>query len=54
MYKYIELTEKGIYKSDVEIKNALKKDKIYKIEYGLYSDKRVNSKLEIISKKYDK
>lgn len=54
MYKYIELTEKGIYKSDVEIKNALKKDKIYKIEYGLYSDKKVNSKLEIISKKYDK
>ena len=54
VYKYIELTEKGIYKSDVEIKNALKKNKIYKIEFVLYSVKRVNSKLEIISKKYDK
>ncbi len=54
IYKYVELTEKGIYKSDIEIKNALEKDLIYKIEYGLYSDRKINSKLEIISKKYEK
>ena len=36
IYKYVELTEKGIYKNDIEIKNALEKDLIYKIEYGLY------------------
>lgn len=54
IYKYVELTEKGIYKTDVEIKSALEQELIYKIEYGLYSDKKINSKLEIISKKYEK
>lgn len=53
IYKYSELIKKRIYISDIEIKKAIKDEKLFKISLGLYSDRRLNSKLEIISKKYD-
>lgn len=53
IYKYNELIKKRIYSSDVEIKKAIKDEKLFKIDFGLYSDKKINSKLEIFSKKYE-
>lgn len=53
IYKYSELLKQKIYSSDIEIKRAIVDKKIYKIDFGLYSDKKINSKLEIISKKYE-
>lgn len=54
IYKYSELLKKRIYNSDNEIKKAINNERLFKIDFGLYSDKKVNSKLEIISKKYEK
>lgn len=54
IYKYSELIKKRIYSSDIEIKKAIHDEKLFKIKFGLYSDKKVNSNLEIISKKYEK
>ena len=45
-----ELIEK--YKSDYEIKKLIQEGKIFKIEKGIYSDKKDVNYLEIISKKY--
>lgn len=53
LYKYSELLKKEIYKSDIEIKKALNDEVLFKTDLGLYSDKKINSKLEIISKKYE-
>lgn len=53
IYKYSELLKKGIYNSDIEIKRAIKDEKLFKTNFGLYSDKKINSNLEIISKKYE-
>ena len=53
IYKYSELLKKRIYTSDVDIKKAITNSKLFKIDFGLYSDKKINSKLEIISKKYE-
>ena len=53
IYKYSELLKKRIYNSDIEIKRAINDDKLFKIDFGLYSDKKINLKLEIISKKYE-
>lgn len=53
IYKYNELIKNNVYKSDVDIKKAISTEKLFKIEFGLYSDKKINSKLEIISKKYE-
>ncbi len=53
IYRYKELMKNQMYKNDKKIKEALSKEKLFKIEYGLYSDKKNNSKLEIISKKYN-
>lgn len=47
---YKELIEK--YKSDYKIKKLIKEEKIFKIEKGVYSDKKDVNYLEIISKKY--
>lgn len=53
IYKYSELLKKRIYNSDIEIKKAINDERLFKIDFGLYSDKKINSKLEIISKKYE-
>lgn len=53
IYRYSELLKKRIYCSDIEIKKAINDEKLFKIDFGLYSDKKINSKLEIISKKYE-
>lgn len=53
IYKYSELLKKRIYNSDIEIKKAINDERLFKIVFGLYSDKKINSKLEIISKKYE-
>lgn len=53
IYKYSELLKKGIYNSDIEIKKAINEKKLFKTDFGLYSDKKINSKLEIMSKKYE-
>ena len=45
-----ELIEK--YKSDYVIKRLIKEGKLFKIEKGVYSDKKDINYLEIISKKY--
>ena len=52
VYNYKDLLSKNICKNDLDLKKQLNDKKIYKIELGLYSDKKVNSKLEIIAKKY--
>lgn len=53
IYKYSELLKKRIYNNDIEIKKAINDKKLFKINFGLYSDKKINSNLEIISKKYE-
>lgn len=53
IYKYGELLKKKIYTSDTDIKKAITNGKLFKIDFGLYSDKKINSKLEIMSKKYE-
>lgn len=47
---YNELINK--FKSDYQIQKALNNGEIYKIEPGIYSDKKDNSYLEIFTKKY--
>lgn len=50
IFLYKELIKK--YKSDYEIKKLIKEGKIFKIEKGVYSDKKDVNYLQIISKKY--
>ena len=47
---YKELIQK--YESDYKIKKLIQEGKIFKIEKGIYSDKKDVNYLEIISKKY--
>lgn len=47
---YKELIKR--YKNDYEIKKLIKIEKIYKIEKGIYSDKKNANYLEVLSKKY--
>ena len=47
---YKELIKK--YKSNYIIKKLIEEEKIFKIEKGVYSDKKDVNYLEIISKKY--
>lgn len=49
---YKELKE--IYGSGYKIDKAVKNDKLYKLESGLYSDKKSNHYLEVFTKKYPK
>lgn len=53
IYKYNELIKKRIYSSDAQIKKAINTKELFKIDFGLYSNKKINSKLEIIAKKYE-
>lgn len=50
VYNYKELKEK--YNSDYKIKNAVNEGIVYKVESGIYSDKKNNHYLEIFAKKY--
>lgn len=52
IYNYNDLKE--IYGSGYQIKQAVNKKKIYKIESGLYSDKKNNHYLKVFTKKYPK
>ncbi len=52
LYAHKELLKK--YKSNYQIKKAVKEQKIFKIEKGIYSDKKNVHYLEIIVKKYPK
>ena len=40
IYRYKELIKNGIYNNDKKIKEALVLQKLFKIECGLYSDKK--------------
>ena len=50
IYNYKEIIE--IYKDDYNLKKALNKNEIYKLEKGIYSKKKIVSPLVIYSKKY--
>ena len=50
IFLYKELIKK--YKSNYQIKKLIEEGKIFKIEKGIYSDKKDVNYLEIISKKY--
>jgi predicted transcriptional regulator of viral defense system len=50
VYTHKELKEK--YGSDYQIQKAVKNGNLYKIESGVYSDKKSNHYLEIFTKKY--
>ncbi len=50
LYNYKEILKK--YKSNYNIKKAIKNGQIYKIEKGIYSNKKNNDPLVIFSKKY--
>jgi len=50
VYTYREVLNK--YKSDYQIRIALKNNEIYKVEKGIYSDKKVVNPMIIYSKKY--
>ena len=50
IFLYKELIKK--YKSNYKIKKLIEEGKIFKIEKGIYSDKKGVNYLEIISKKY--
>ena len=46
IYKYSELLKKGIYNNDEKNKKAIADEKLFKTDFGLYSDKKINSKYE--------
>lgn len=50
IYNYREIIE--IYKNDYNLKKALNKNEIFKLEKGIYSEKKIISPLIIYSKKY--
>lgn len=50
LYSYKELLNK--YKSNYQIEKAARKQEVFKIEKGIYSDKKNVHYLEIITKKY--
>ena len=50
IYNYKEIME--IYKNDYNLKKALNKNEIFKLDTGIYSSKKIVSPLVIYSKKY--
>lgn len=50
VYNYKEMIE--IYGNDYNLKKALNKNKIFKLDKGIYSSKKIASPLVIYSKKY--
>jgi len=50
VYTYREVLNK--YKSDYQIRIALKNNEIYKVEKGIYSDKKIVNPMVVYSKKY--
>ena len=50
IYKYSELLKK--YENKYKIKKAIDEKKLFKVDYGLYSDDEDVNELEIITKKY--
>jgi len=50
VYNHKEMLEK--YKTNYQIKLALNKGDIYKIENGIYSDEKIPNEMEVITKKY--
>ena len=50
IYNYKEIIE--IYKNDYNLKKALNKNEIFKLDKGIYSKKKIVSPLVIYSKKY--
>ena len=50
LYSHSEV--KQIYKSDYQIKKAIEEGILYKLEKGVYSDKKIINPLVILSKKY--
>lgn len=50
IYNYKEIIE--IYGNDYNLKKALSSNKIYKLDKGIYSKKKIVSPLVIYSKKY--
>lgn len=50
LYNHNEV--KKIYNSDYQIKKAVEEGKLYKLEKGVYSDKKIINPLVILSKKY--
>ena len=50
IYNYKEIIE--IYKNDYNLKKALNKNEIFKLDTGIYSSKKIVSPLVIYSKKY--
>lgn len=50
IYNYKEMIE--IYKNDYNLKKALNKNEIFKLEKGIYSNNKIVSPLVIYSKKY--
>jgi len=52
MYTFVDLQNKGL--SSYQIKKLIEEGKLYKIENGLYSTKKNNSLLEIVTTLYPK
>ena len=50
IYNYKEIIE--IYKNDYNLKKALNKNEIFKLDKGIYSNKKIVNPLVIYSKKY--
>lgn len=50
LYNHNEV--KKIYKSDYQINKAIESGKLYKLDKGVYSDKKIINPLVILSKKY--
>ena len=50
IYNYKEIIE--IYRNDYNLKKALNKNEIFKLDKGIYSKKKIVSPLVIYSKKY--
>lgn len=50
IYNYKEIME--IYKNDYNLKKALNKNEIFKLDKGIYSNKKIVNPLVIYSKKY--
>lgn len=50
VYNYKEII--GIYKNDYNLKKALNENEIYKLDKGIYSEKKIVNPLIIYSKKY--
>ena len=50
LFNYNEILK--IYKNDYQVKKAISKHKIYKVEKGIYSNNNSYNKYEIVVKKF--